>query len=47
MKTYTDLDFPQQFERMVTCGSTECMGKRRKENWKVRYEKKHLHLVPV
>jgi hypothetical protein len=27
------IDFPQTYERMITCGSIECMGKRRKERY--------------
>ena len=28
---YTDIDFPAQFHRMVTCGKIECMKLRRWE----------------
>ncbi len=28
---FTDIDFPAQFDRMITCGSTECMKLRRWE----------------
>lgn len=31
------MEFPKTFDRMITCGSTECMGQRRKELWKKRY----------
>jgi hypothetical protein len=35
---FARIDFPQCFDRMVTCGNPECEGKRRKEKWKSRYE---------
>ncbi len=28
---FSDIDFPAQFHRMVTCGRTECMKQRRWE----------------
>jgi hypothetical protein len=39
-KTFERNDYPHTFERMVTCGSVECMGKRRKQLWKKRYNKR-------
>jgi len=33
---FTDIDFPSQFDRMVTCGSTECAGNRRKERLRIK-----------
>ena len=33
---FTDIDFPRTFERMVTCGSIECMQKRRQERYTLR-----------
>ena len=35
---FFDVDFPAQFDRMVTCGSTECMGQRRHERVRDRNE---------
>jgi hypothetical protein len=31
------MDFPQCFNRMITCGGVECEGKRRKELWRKKY----------
>jgi hypothetical protein len=30
-KEFTRADFPRSFDRMITCASPECMGKRRHE----------------
>ncbi len=35
------LDFPRSFDRMVTCGTVECEGKRRKELWRNRFTMKN------
>lgn len=37
-KEYQREDFPSTFNRMVTCGNTECTGQRRYQKWKQRYE---------
>ncbi len=31
-REFNDLDFPAQFNRMITCGRIECMRMRRWEN---------------
>ncbi|HLC96579.1 MAG TPA: hypothetical protein VJH97_04615 [Candidatus Nanoarchaeia archaeon] len=33
---FTRIDYPQNFHRMVTCGSVECMGIRRRQLWQQR-----------
>jgi len=33
---FSDIDFPGQFDRMVTCGKVKCMKKRRFERLGVR-----------
>jgi hypothetical protein len=37
-KRFNKIEFPQSFDRMITCGSVECMGKRRRFMWKQKYE---------
>ncbi len=48
-KRFSDIDFPRSFERMITCGSIECMGKRRRELWEKRYygEEEMIHDHPI
>ena len=36
-KEFSRIDYPQCFDRMVTCGNIECMGKRRYQKWRLRY----------
>ncbi|MBU0627766.1 MAG: hypothetical protein KKC75_01130 [Nanoarchaeota archaeon] len=33
---FTKIDFPDQFDRMVTCGDPKCKGIRRRELFKKR-----------
>lgn len=33
---FSDIDFPAQFDRMVTCGSVECMKMRRWERYGIK-----------
>ena len=33
---FNDIDFPAQFERMVTCGKTECMKLRRWDRYGIK-----------
>lgn len=33
-KVFTNFDAPRSFDRMVTCGTPTCMGKRRAERLK-------------
>lgn len=36
---FSRIDFPRCFDRMITCGSAECEGKRRKQRWKKLHPK--------
>jgi len=35
---FTDIDFPAQFDRMITCGTSECMKLRRWERLGIKEE---------
>ena len=41
-KRFSEIDFPSTFDRMITCGSVECMGKRRLELWRKKYDKQKM-----
>ncbi|MFC1705141.1 hypothetical protein ACFLZ6_02340 [Nanoarchaeota archaeon] len=34
---FSEIEFPRTFTRMITCGSSSCMGKRRKELWRKKH----------
>jgi len=38
-RTFSRIEFPQTFKRMVTCGSAECAAQRRYYMWKKRTRK--------
>jgi hypothetical protein len=42
---FTDIDSPRSFDRMVTCGSVECMGERRKEMRSIRQNSERSDLI--
>ncbi len=39
-ESFSEIDFPAQFERMVTCGNTECAGNRRRERVRDKEDQK-------
>jgi hypothetical protein len=42
---FSDIDCLGSFERMVTCGSIECMGKRRKERLQIKKKGKSKFML--